>query len=339
MKRDRVCTLIEGFPKQRVAVVGDLMLDRYIWGSASRISQEAPVPVVAVDRRSAAPGGAANVLRNIASLGARPLAFGVVGDDAAGTDLIGLLDEQGVETAGIIRSAIRVTAEKTRIIANHQQVVRVDNERVEFINEELVAKLIGLLRSALERDRVDAIVLEDYAKGTVTEALLHGVAALGDEFDVPVALDPHPGNHAAVTGLAVMTPNRSEAFAMSGVYPKPAVEPVSKDAALAEVVAKLQERWAPKYLMITLGSQGMALFQRGEEVHHIPTRAREVYDVSGAGDTVIASFVLSLLAGANADEAAEISNHAAGVVVAKVGTATVSVEELLQAFDEDEGAS
>ena len=336
MHRDRVHTLVEKFHGLRVAVVGDLMLDRYIWGTASRISQEAPVPVVAVRERTATPGGAANVLRNIASLGACPIAFGVIGADESGSELLSLLGKHDVDVSGIICSAGRITAEKTRIIADHQQVVRVDNERVESISDEDASLLVLGLRAALEEGRVDAIILEDYAKGSVTESVLQGVATLGVEFDVPVALDPHPGNTARAKGLTVMTPNRSEAFAMTGVYPRPGVLPVEEDSALAEVVAQLRQEWAPRYLMITLGGHGMALFQEGEPVHHIPTRAREVFDVSGAGDTVIASFVLSLLAGATADEAAELSNHAAGVVVGKVGTAAVTREELLQAFEQDE---
>ena len=335
MQRDRLNGIVDGFGSQRVAVVGDLMLDRYIWGSASRISQEAPVPVVAVKKRSSTPGGAANVLRNIASLGAQPVAFGVLGADASGDELVALLSNHNVATSGVLRDSNRITAEKTRIIADHQQVVRVDNERIEAISEEDADALLARLREGLEQDRLDAIVVEDYGKGTVTEPLLQGVSALGSEFGCPVALDPHPGNPARTSGLTVMTPNRSEAFAMAGAYPHASVMPVEDDAALMDVVTRLQREWVPTYLMITLGGDGMALFEEGQAVHHIPTRAREVFDVSGAGDTVIASFLLSLLAGATADEAAEISNHAAGVVVAKVGTATVSAEELIAAFEQD----
>ncbi|MFP6580932.1 MAG: PfkB family carbohydrate kinase [Candidatus Hydrogenedentota bacterium] len=336
MQIERVQRLIYKFPSQRIAVVGDLMLDRYIWGSASRISQEAPVPVVAVNRQTAAPGGAANVLRNLSSLGAQPLAFGVIGQDAAGDELVSLLKEQRVDTSGILRSATRLTSEKTRIIAEHQQVVRVDNERIEAIADADRATLIASLRSAVNDGRIGSIIIEDYAKGMVSTELLSEVTALGKEQDIPVALDPHPGNHATATGLTVMTPNRAEAFAMAGVYPRPSVLPVEDDTALLDVVGQLQDTWDPKYLMITLGAHGMALFQNDHPVHHIPTQAREVFDVSGAGDTVIASFMLSVLAGASPAEAAAISNHAAGVVVAKVGTATVTREELMDAFEHDE---
>lgn len=336
MNSQHLHSLINTFPKKRIAVIGDLMIDRYIWGHASRISQEAPVPVVAVNRRSAEPGGAANVLRNLASLGAQPLAFGVIGDDLAGHELSQLLNEQGVNTDGIIFDQQRVTTEKTRIISDHQQVVRVDTEVIQPLEESHVTSLINALDSALQANHLDAIIIEDYDKGTVTESLLNQVCALGNQFNKPIALDPHPGNTATAKGITVMTPNRGEAFAMSGHYPKAPIIPVENDTALQQVVDTLQSTWASKYLLITLGAEGMALFQQNEDIHHIPTQAREVFDVSGAGDTVIASFVLSLVAGATPDEAAAISNHAAGVVVAKVGTARVNTEELIQAFRNDE---
>lgn len=335
MNTQNIQALIDSFPNKRVAVIGDLMIDRYIWGHASRISQEAPVPVVAVSRRTAEPGGAANVLRNLASLGAQPFAFGVIGDDPAGHELLDLLNEQGVNTKGILKDSTRTTTEKTRIISDHQQVVRVDTERIEALETSHVDALVTALDTSLKAGELDAIIIEDYDKGTVTESLLTRVTDLGQHYTIPVALDPHPGNLATAKGITVMTPNRGEAFAMSGIYPKAPTLPVEDDTALQEVVEALQSTWLPEYLLITLGAEGMALFQQDELVHHIPTQAREIFDVSGAGDTVIASFVLSLVAGATPDEAAAISNHAAGVVVAKVGTARVTTAELLQAFAHD----
>ncbi|MFP6616435.1 MAG: PfkB family carbohydrate kinase [Candidatus Hydrogenedentota bacterium] len=339
MNIQRVQTLVDQFRNQRVAVIGDLMIDRYIWGTASRISQEAPVPVVAVDRETATPGGAANVLRNLACLGAQPLAFGVIGDDSAGHELSGLLLEHGVATDGLIHDAARTTTEKTRIICDHQQVVRVDSERVEALNDSHESELIESLSAAIQSGLLDAIIIEDYNKGTVTGSLLQGLAELGQQHGIYVALDPHPGNRALIEGITAMTPNRAEAFAMAGIYPTSPVLPIEQDQALMEVVAQLQSKWSPDFLLITLGGEGMALFQDGQPAHHIPTRAREVFDVSGAGDTVISSFVLGLLAEATPDEAAAISNHAAGVVVSKVGTATVSSEELIHAFAQDDGSS
>jgi D-glycero-beta-D-manno-heptose-7-phosphate kinase len=328
--------IVSQFSRLRIAVVGDLMLDRYIWGHASRISQEAPVPVVAVDRQSMEPGGAANVLRNLTSLGARASAFGVIGDDTNGADLCAVLEAQGVDTSGIHRDPYRTTTEKTRIIANHQQVVRVDTEKVEPLDPSATQALCAKLSEAMTRGDINAIIVEDYAKGTVNETLLQFVGDSAHKHDIPVALDPHPGSTARAQGYTVITPNRAEAFAMAGVYEHDGVLPIEGDHALLAVVQALQEQWSPQHLLITLGADGMALFSKDGAPHHIPTQAREVYDVSGAGDTVIASFLLALATGAAPEEAAAISNHAAGVVVAKVGTAPVTAQELLHAFEVEE---
>ena len=332
LKAERAHKILTGMSRKRVAVFGDLMLDRYIWGQATRISQEAPVPIVAVNRRNAAPGGAANVLRNIASLGAQAAAYGVIGDDTNGDDLCALLSEQSVEISGVLRDAERTTTEKTRIIADHQQVVRVDVEEVRAISDEHVREVVERLNGEAGNEALHAIIIEDYNKGMVTEASLKAIAQVGARHGIPIALDPHPGNAASVEGIAMLTPNRTEAFAMAGIYLSPAVLPVTEDKALLDVVRILQQRWKAHHLLVTLGGDGMALFQNGEPPLHIPTQAREVFDVSGAGDTVIASFVLALIVGASAEEAAIISNHAAGVVVGKVGTAPVTPEELLASF-------
>ncbi len=337
MKAERAQEILAALSGKRVAVFGDFMLDRYIWGQATRISQEAPVPIVTVTRRNAAPGGAANVLRNIASLGGQAAAYGVIGDDANGDDLLALLSDQSIEVSGLLGDAERTTTEKTRIIAEHQQVVRVDVEEIKPISDEHIRDIVGRLDGEAENNALHAIVIEDYNKGMVTEAALKVIADVGARHSIPVALDPHPGNAACAEGVAMLTPNRTEAFAMAGVYLRPAVQPVMEDKALLDVVRILQERWKARYLLVTLGGDGMALFQNGEPPLHIPTQAREVFDVSGAGDTVIASFVLALIAGASPEEAAIISNHAAGVVVGKVGTAPVNAEELLASFRIEEG--
>ena len=324
------------FPGKRIAVFGDLMLDRYIWGQATRISQEAPVPIIAVNRRSAAPGGAANVLRNIASLGGQAAAYGVIGDDANAGDLMTLLAEQSIEVSGVMRDPARTTTEKTRIVAEHQQVVRVDVEEFKPISDEQIRKVVEQLDSEAARGALQAIIIEDYNKGMVSEHALREIADVGARQGIPVALDPHPGNGARVDGVSILTPNRAEAFVMAGVYLKPPVRPVTNDVSLSEVVRILQDHWKARYLLVTLGADGMALYQNGDPPIYIPTQAKEVFDVSGAGDTVIASFVLALIAGASAQEAAVISNHAAGVVVGKVGTAPVSAEELLESFRVEE---
>lgn len=336
LKVERAKEILAGMPCKRVAVFGDLMLDRYIWGRATRISQEAPVPIVAVSRRSAAPGGAANVLRNIASLGGQAAAYGVIGDDANADDLLALLDEQTIEVSGVMRDGARTTTEKTRIVAEHQQVVRIDVEEYKPIGDAHVRKVVEQLDGEAAKGALQAIIVEDYNKGMVTEKVLRDITEVGTRHGIPVALDPHPGNEACVEGVTILTPNRTEAFAMAGVYLKPPPRPVTDDTALREVVRILQDRWKVRYLLVTLGGDGMALYQNGGPPLHIPTQAKEVFDVSGAGDTVVASFVLALIAGASAEEAAVISNHAAGVVVGKVGTAPVSAEELLESFQVEE---
>lgn len=333
MNHLRALELVPAFARRRVAVVGDLMLDRYIWGDAKRISQEAPVPIIEVARTTAAPGGAANVVRTLAALGAQAAAFGAIGTDAAAIDLLRLLQEAGVDATGVQRDTARVTTEKTRVIAGHQQVVRVDTEHAVPLSPEHEAALLKDLEAAIVSGSLQGVIVEDYAKGLVSDTLLRRLTAFCIQHAMPIALDPHPGNPACAQGLTVITPNRAEAFAMAGVYPRTPRRPVTEDAALLEVVHTLQEKWAPIHLLITLGGDGMALFRADAPPLHIPTRAREVFDVSGAGDTVVATFMLALVSGATPDEAAHLANHAAGVVVGKLGTASVSQEELASSFE------
>lgn len=334
MNPERLETLLENFAGQRLAVIGDLMLDRYVWGRASRISQEAPVPIVAVDRTTAAPGGAANVLRNLAELGAEPIPYGVVGDDAAGTELCALMDAFCGEMSGVITDPHKPTTEKTRVFAGNQQVVRVDREASAEIPEDGTKRLTEALQQACKEGRINGIVIEDYGKGCVTHALVSAVVACGQKYDLPVTMDPHPAHGHNVKGLTLLTPNRAEAFALAGAYYTAAPEGDAEDTALERVVETLHKNWGAKYLLVTLGSRGMALYEHGKRALRAPTKAREVYDVSGAGDTVIATFTLALLAGATPEEGATLANHAAGVVVGKVGTAPVTVAELRETFDD-----
>ncbi len=328
----RAQSLIASFKDYRIAVIGDVMLDRYIWGSASRISQEAPVPVVAVDRETSAPGGAANVMHNLAALGARALAFGVVGADLAGATLTDELAALGVDTGGIVVEESRPTTQKTRLIAAGQQVARIDREVSTDIADASRDRLLDAMRSAISSEGVSAIIVEDYAKGVVTADMLDAIVARGRSANTPVALDPHPAHHYAVNGLTLMTPNRAEALALAGIYDRGRAAAPAEDVPLLEAVARIREAWQPKQLLVTLGAHGMALFLDDGAMHHVPTRAREVFDVSGAGDTVIATFTLALCAGASPEEACELSNRAAGVVVGKVGTAPIHAVELLDAF-------
>ncbi len=313
-----------------VAVVGDLMLDRYVWGTATRISQEAPVPVVRVRSDSSAPGGAANVVRNICSMGARSWAFGMAGQDQHGDALVSALEQLGAATAGIVRQGSRPTTVKTRVLAGGQQVVRIDREESGPVSQSVSEEICRRIRERMETGAVGAVILEDYAKGLLSRDMVARIVRDGRANGVMVALDPHSRNAFEVPGLKLLTPNRAEAFALAGVYPEAGRLPVEEDGALLHVADRLLQSWRPDLLLITLGGHGMALFRPNKSVLHVPTKAREVFDVSGAGDTVMAAFVLALLAGATHEEAACIANHAAGIVVAEVGTAGVTAGELLE---------
>lgn len=333
----RVRALVGGFRAVRVLVVGDVMLDRFIWGSVNRISPEAPVPVVEFVRESAMPGGAANVARNLTALSARAALFGVVGQDAAGRNLMRLLTAGGAECAGVIRSRHRMTSIKTRIIAQQQQVVRLDRETRSDADAATIARLLRTLDAQL--DQADAVVVGDYGKGVVTQALLDALRSRCRQRGKWLSLDPKPVRRLNLAGLSLITPNRKEAFELAGLGdPGRSASPL-RDPALLEVVDRLLAQYAPALLLITLGEQGMLLCQRGQPPHHIPTVAQEVFDVSGAGDTVIATFTLAIAAGASPLEAAILANHAAGVVVGKVGTAVVTPDELIASFQPRGGAA
>ena len=333
LSEDRLRQLLAGVKTARVLVVGDVMLDQFIWGTVRRISPEAPVPVVEVDRESFMPGGAANVARNLTALGSSAEIYSVVGKDEPARHLTRLLAEQGVACEGVIRSDRRRTSLKTRVIAHQQQVVRFDRETQGELDERTAARLAAVVESGL--DRAEAVIVGDYGKGVVTQSILDCLKRSCRERGIWLSVDPKPVHHLDLRGLSLITPNRKEAFELAGaVDPGKATEPLS-DTALLSVVAKLQDQLLPAILLVTLGEQGMLLCQRGRAPFHIPTVAREVFEVSGAGDTVIATFTLAIAAGASPEEAAIFSNHAAGVVVGKVGTATVSAAELVASFREE----
>jgi len=326
----RVREILTAAAKTRVLVIGDVMLDHFIWGNVARISPEAPVPVVDFDRESFMPGGAANVARNLTALSATTEIFGVVGNDTAARQLKELLAEQKVGCGGLVENASRHTSVKTRIVAHKQQVVRIDRETRGSLNEKSTGDLLAAIKSKL--DGADAVIVGDYGKGVVTQALLNQIKAFCRERAIWLSLDPKPVHHLDLRGLSLITPNRKEAFELAGIaditrHPHPLA-----DRNLMEVVEKLLRELQPAYLLITLGESGMLLCRAGQKPFHIPTRAREVFDVSGAGDTVIASFTLAIAAGASPAEAAILSNHAAGIVVGKVGTAVATPEELLASF-------
>lgn len=330
----RVQEIIAGMSGRRVLAVGDLMLDEFIWGKVSRISPEAPVPVVAVDRETSYPGGAANVARNLREFTSKTSVLGLAGEDAAGSRLRDLLAAGGIGTAGVVNRAGPTTV-KTRIIARTQQVVRVDRELSEPAGPAQRKALLAALDAALPQ--TDAIILEDYGKGFFDEEMSAEIIRRARAAGCVVAVDPNPGNALAWRGATVVKPNRHEAFAAAGLpWSEPSAHPM-EDKQLLQVGEALLAKWDADQLLITLSELGMMLFTKDGQRHHTPTRAREVFDVSGAGDTAIALYTLALCAGATPVEASEIANHASGVVVGKLGTATLTPAELLDSFENHAG--
>ena len=332
-EKNQHAKILERFKNGRVAVLGDMMLDVYLWGSVTRISPEAPVPIVGIRKRSSCLGGAANVIRNIALLGAEVRAFGVSGDDEAAREMRRAFDDLGIAANDMVCDPSRRTTEKRRIIAGGQQLLREDFEDTCAVSDDMRRQLVNGIIDLIRGGKLDAVIFEDYAKGVLTSWMLEEIVAEAAKKNVFTALDPKPGNLSPVKGLGVIKPNRLEAFAMAKLTDSeiPAAEPLN-DRRLAAVARKLREEWEPRQLMISLAAQGLALYLPGEDsAKVIPTRAREVFDVSGAGDTVTGTYTLALISGAAPEEAAEIANLAAGVVVGKVGTAPITYNELMAA--------
>jgi D-glycero-beta-D-manno-heptose-7-phosphate kinase len=326
----RVRELLAAAGRARVLVLGDVMLDQFVRGRVERISPEAPVPVVEFESESFIPGGAGNVARNLADLKAATELLGAVGHDDAARQLKEVLRHDRIGCAGLLACADRVTSIKTRIVAHRQQLARVDRESRLELDEAATDRLLAELEQGLQS--ADALILGDYAKGVVTQRLVDGAKRLCRERGIWLSVDPKPSHHLDLSGVSLLTPSRKEAFGLAGLPDRSPAAPPEEDEGLAAVLEKLLTELKPALLLVTLGDQGMVLCQRGQPPFHIPTVAREVFDVSGAGDTVIASFTLAIVAGASPVEAAIFSNHAAGIVVGKLGTATVRPEELLASF-------
>jgi rfaE bifunctional protein kinase chain/domain len=330
MKLERVEALLQKFPEKRLLVIGDLMLDEFVWGRVSRISPEAPVPVVEVIRESYYPGGAANVARNVREFTLGVDIMGLVGEDSHADRLRRILTENGIALRGLQSSKSFQTIVKTRIIARHQQVVRVDRETPSPTPPEIANRSIAQVEEMIAD--LDGIILEDYGKGFLQQSFVDKIAEIVRAAGKVITADPNPRNKLFWHGLTAVKPNRSEAFAAADEpWREPEKYPI-RDEPLLRVGQKLLSAWEPQHLLITLGEQGMMLFGRDILPYHVPPRAQEVYDLSGAGDTAIALFTLALVSGASPIEAAEISNHASGVVVAKLGTAIATPAELLESF-------
>jgi len=336
LNKSRAEQLLAGFAKVNVLVVGDLMLDRYVFGSVNRISPEAPVPVVHVTREESRPGGASNVALNIGALGGTSMVAGVIGTDAAGEDLMRTLVDAGIRMDGVVQAASAQTTLKTRVVADRQQVVRVDREMppTRFAEgvDTLCQRLPALVAAA------DAVVIEDYGKGVICQRVVDAVLAAAQTSGVRVGFDPKDNHRLSLPWLTLATPNYREACLAAGLPEMPLDDPAGGET-LREAGRILSARWGTELLIITLGPHGMYLLPRSGEARVLPTVAREVFDVSGAGDTVIATALTALAAGATHAEAAELANHAAGVVVGKLGTAVCSPAELVGSFERAEGVS
>ena len=322
----RLKELFENFKRKRIAVVGDLMLDRYFWGSVARISPEAPVPVVEIESESARLGGAANVAHNIKSLGGEPMLIGVVGNDNSGNLLRDILIENRFTTAGLIVDETRPTTVKTRVIAHSQHVVRIDRETKADISYTLQHKILDVLRQNIHS--LDAIILEDYDKGVIVKSLIKQLVDLANEYRKIVTADPKFNNFFDYRGVTVFKPNRKEVEEVMGIK-------LVDDATVEEAGKALMERLQVKNVLLTRGERGMTLFQQDGSVTHVATIARKVADVSGAGDTVISTLTVALAGGANVREAATLANYAGGIVCEEVGIVPIAREALLSAVMTD----
>ena len=321
----RLDEILERMGDLRALVVGDIMLDRYVWGLVSRISPEAPVPVVDVREETSRLGGAANVANNVVSLGADCELVGVVGDDSSAGDLEAMMGEAGIEVAGLVHDTGRPTTVKTRVIAHNQQVVRTDLEAKDEIGGKIRENLSDKVRGGV--DRCDVVVISDYGKGVITESLLADLIPLARSQNKVISVDPKMTHFMNYREVSLITPNQYEAGGAMGMR-------IHDEKSLLDVGWRIVKELKTDALLITRGAEGMSLFQRDGTYSHFPTMARQVYDVTGAGDTVICAFSLALAAGAGMDEAAHIANHAAGLVIRDLGTATVSRKALRGSFKE-----
>ncbi len=332
LNQTRIEALPAAFSKARIAVVGDLMLDRYTFGSVSRISPEAPVPVLEIENEQARLGGAANVGHNILGLGATPLMLGVVGDDTSGLILKGIFTDLGFPLDGLITDATRPTTVKTRVIAGSQQMLRMDHEMKREISSSVEERLIGALKAQI--NALDGIILEDYNKGVLTKSVIHRVIELARKHGVPLLVDPKMQNFFEYQGATVFKPNRKEVEdALATRF--------SSDEETNEAGVRLMEMLHAENVLLTLGEKGMMLFEHvpndgiSTQPFSIPTMARQVADVSGAGDTVIATLAVCMACGMSVRESAVIANRAAGLVIEELGIVPIYTKQLIAALMED----
>lgn len=329
-KPSRLAAWVDRFPRVRVLVIGDLMLDHYIWGQVERISPEAPVPVVQVIRESVHAGGAGNVVANVRALGGSVTACGIVGRDQAGRRLLQELSRIGAGIAGVVASQTATTISKTRIIAytqhqSQQQMVRLDREQSDAPDGRVQARVRAIVQQQL--DNCNVLVVSDYGKGAIDAELLTLLAARRQRNSFIYLIDPKRRNFSHYRGASLVKPNKEEAGLAAGIE-------IRDETGLRQAGDRLLDLWQAEAVLVSRGAEGMSLFQRHGRAQHFSTMAREVFDVTGAGDTVLATCALALGAGATLEEATILANHAAGIAVGKVGTATVSPVELTAALQE-----
>jgi rfaE bifunctional protein kinase chain/domain len=321
LPKKRALEIIAGFSKSGVLVIGDVMVDHFIWGKVSRISPEAPVPVVDVQKDSILLGGCANVLNSIYAMGGKVYVTGVIGADDIGQGLVNELRSRKIDTAGIVVEKGRPTTLKTRVVAHGQQVVRFDQESRKPIPKASTQKILEYVKAL--HNKIGAIVVSDYSKGVISKELIEGIKSIVKDSNVFICLDPKQSDFSVYQGVHVITPNHHEAQRAAGME-------INNSDDLMLLGEKLLNKFDFKALLVTRGEEGMSLFEKRRKIEHtyFPAQAKEIYDVTGAGDTVIGVLALALAASADLKEATCLANHAAGIVVGKVGTATVSQEEL-----------
>jgi D-glycero-beta-D-manno-heptose-7-phosphate kinase len=319
---DQLRELLQSFRGKKIAVLGDLMLDRYYWGSVQRVSPEAPVPVVEVESESIRLGGAANVAQNIQSLGGEPVLVGLIGNDHVGKSLIEMLKERNLETRGIVVDGSRPTTIKTRVIAHGQHVVRIDNESKADCPDHLVSRIIDAVRYNI-RD-IDGIIIEDYNKGVATTEVIRQVIAVATKYNKIITVDPKFNNFTEYKGVTVFKPNRREVEEVLGGRLKNLDDVMSAGRRLLTMLSA-------QNVLLTRGEEGMSLFEANGGAMHVPTMAENVQDVSGAGDTVIATLTMALAGGLGIREACVLANCAGGVVVGAVGIVPIEPVQLMAA--------
>jgi D-beta-D-heptose 7-phosphate kinase/D-beta-D-heptose 1-phosphate adenosyltransferase len=321
--KKRALDIISRFHSSKVLVVGDIMVDQFIWGKVSRISPEAPVPVVRVTSESLLLGGCANVLNNVFSMGGKVAISGIVGSDNMGRWLTGKLTEMGIDTAGVIVEHERPTIVKTRVVAHHQQVVRFDREDKSQVSRNSLQRIIEYIKSM--KDDLGVVIISDYNKGVFSKELIEGIREITSQRGIILCIDPKQSDFSLYRGCDLITPNHQEMERAIGME-------LENSDDITKGGRELIRKFDFGALLVTRGEEGMSLFENDGGVTHIPTVAREVFDVTGAGDTVIGVFALCVAAGATLKEASALANHAAGLAVGKVGTAPVYQDELKKAL-------